>query len=205
MLKMDLFEAIKTRRSVRRFKRRPLDRAVLTVLLEAARCAPSASNRQPLEYIVVDEPAVVRKVFEQLAWGALVRPRRNPPKGGEPAAYIVVLVNEDVAVKGFGSVDAAAAIVNILLAAQAKGIGSCWLASVQREKMQQILQIPAKLEINSVVALGYPDEQPIMEDAKDDSAEAVRYYLDDADRLHVPKRRLSSISHLNEYGGGFGG
>ena len=62
------------------------------------------------------------------------------------------------------------------------------------------MAIPDSLEVDSVVALGYPDEEPIMEEAKDNSEDAVRYYLDDTDRLHVPKRKLRHIGHLNKYG-----
>lgn len=197
---MDFSELIKTRRSIRRFKPTPIDRSTLIELLDAARSAPSAANRQPLEYVLVVEPAVVQKLFEQLAWAAFVQPKRNPPQGSRPVAYIVVLVNTDRRLASFGPVDAAAAIENILLAAWSKGIGSCWLGSIHRDNIRKLLAIPDSLEINSVVALGYPGEQPITEDAKDSSDEAVRYYLDDADRLHVPKRTLNSISHLNRYG-----
>lgn len=158
---VDFSRIIKTRRSIRRFKKQRIARSILIELLDVARSAPSAGNRQPVEYIVVDEPGTVQKVFEQLAW---------------------------------------AAIENILLAAWSKGVGSCWLGSVQRDNIRELLGIPAKLQIDSVVALGYPDEEPVMEEAKDNSEGAVRYYLDEADRLHVPKRKLNSIGHLNEYG-----
>jgi nitroreductase len=197
---MDFCELIRTRRSIRRFKPLPVDRSILMELLEAARAAPSAGNRQPLEYVVVVEPGLVGRVFEQLAWAALVQPRRNPPEGSRPPVYIVVLVNNDRQLGNFGRVDAAAAIENMLLAAWSKGIGSCWIGSVQREKLGKVLAIPANLEIDSVVALGWPDEQPVMEDAKDDSERAVRYYLDQSDRLCVPKRLVRSVCYLDRYG-----
>lgn len=197
---MDFSRIIKTRRSIRRFKKQRIARSTLIELFDVARSAPSAGNRQPVEYIVVDEPGTVQKVFEQLAWAAFVQPRRDPPQGGEPVAYIIVLVNKDIELGDFGRVDAAAAIENILLAAWSKGVASCWLGSVQRDNIRELLGIPAKLQVDSVVALGYPDEEPVMEEAKDNSEGAVRYYLDEADRLHVPKRKLDSIGHLNEYG-----
>ena len=194
---MDAFEAIKKRRSIRRFKDEQVPREVLLKLLEAGRCAPSAANKQPLEYIVVDDEEVVSKVFEQLAWAAYVQPRRDPPAGKRPAAYIIVLVCEDKELGKYGTVDAAAAIENMLISACAEGLGTCWLASVNREKVSKILGIEAGYVINSVVAIGVPDEEPEMEDCVDES---IEYYLDDNDRLHVPKRPLTQITHINKFG-----
>ncbi|MHC4625309.1 MAG: nitroreductase family protein [Planctomycetota bacterium] len=194
---MDVSEAIKRRRSIRRFKQEPVSKEILLDLVEAARCAPSAANRQPLEFILVNSDNLKAKIFAQLAWAAYVQPRRDPPAGKRPVAYIIVLVNTEKALAKFSKVDAAAAIQNILLAAQGGRIGSCWLGSINRDKLREILKIPQKYDIDSVVALGYPDEAPIMEDCKDDS---IEYYLDDKDTLHVPKRSLHSITHMNKFG-----
>jgi len=194
---MDVWQAIRGRRSIRRFKQEPISKVLLVELVEAGRCAPSAANRQPLEFIIVNSEEQRSRIFAQLAWAAYVRPRRDPPAGKQPVAYIIVLVNRKRALAKFGSVDAAAAIENILLAAQGNRIGSCWLGSINRDKIRQILNIPDKYDIDSVVALGYPDEQPIMEDCKGDS---IEYYLDDKGTLHVPKRPLPSITHMNKFG-----
>lgn len=194
---MDVIEAIKTRRTIRFFKQDPIEDKVLFDLVDAGHVAPSASNGQPLEYVIVNEKAVVEKVFEQLGWGAYVEPRRTPPAGRKPVAYIVVLINSEWELGRFGVVDAAAAIQNILLAAWNQGIGSCWLASVKREKTAKILGLPQNLRIDSVIALGYPDENPLMEDCNTDS---IEYYLNENDQLHVPKRKLGNIAHSNKYG-----
>ncbi len=194
---MDVWEAIRRRRSIRRFKQEAISNEVLLEVVEAGRCAPSAANRQPVEFVVVNSEERRNEIFAQLAWAAYVQPRRDPPAGKRPVAYIIVLVNTERAMANLGKVDAAAAIENILLAAQGEGIGSCWLGSIKREKVREILEIPDKYDIDSVVALGYPDEQPIMEDCKGDS---IEYYLDDKDTLHVPKRPLPSITHMNKFG-----
>lgn len=194
---MDVWEAIKSRRSVRRFRQEAISKETLLELVEAARCAPSAANRQPLEFVIVNAEEQTAQVFAQLAWAGYVRPRRDPPAGRRPVAYIIVLVHTEKAMAEFGKVDAAAAIENILLAAQGKGIGSCWLGAINRDELREILKIPDKYDIDSVVALGYPDEQPVMEDCK---GESIEYYLDDEDVLHVPKRPLPSITHINKFG-----
>ncbi|MHC5060179.1 MAG: nitroreductase family protein [Planctomycetota bacterium] len=194
---MDISEAIKKRRSIRWFKQDDIPEEILSELIESARCAPSAANRQPLEYVIVRRDDLRARVFAQLAWAGYVQPRRDPPAGKRPAAYIIVLINKERALADFGPVDAAAAIENILLTAQGRGIGSCWLGSIKRDKIREILEIPDLYEIDSVIALGYPDEQPVMEDCKDES---IEYYLDDKDVLHVPKRPVRSITHMNKFG-----
>ncbi len=194
---MDLCEIIRTRRSIRRFKPELLGRDILVDLLQAGRSAPSAANRQPLEFVIVDDKDLAEKIFELLAWAGYIRPKRNPPKDKRPVAYIVVLRNSAISPEDWCISDAAAAIENILLAAWCKGIGSCWLSSVERDQARQILNIPEKLYVDSVIALGYPDENPVMEAAVGDS---IEYYLDANDRLHVPKRPLKAVTHVNKYG-----
>ena len=191
---MDIINLIKSRRSIRRFSQEKLQRELLIELVEAARCAPAGANIQSLEYVVVDEPQGCDKVFDCLAWAGHVKPKRNPQPSQRPTAYIVVL--SDTEIKKDAHVDAAAAIENILLAAWSKGVGSCWLGSVDRIKLLEILNIGEKYQIDSVVALGKPAETPVMEDA----GESTKYYLDDKDVLHVPKRPLKKILHINKFG-----
>ena len=81
---MDFTELIKTRRSIRLFKQDPIDEKVLLELIETARCAPSAANKQPLEYIIINKSPLIDNVFEQLKWANFVKPKRNPPAGLRP-------------------------------------------------------------------------------------------------------------------------
>jgi nitroreductase len=191
---MDIFDLIKTRRSIRRFRQEKLDRNFLIELIEAARCAPAGANIQSLEYIIVDEPQICQQLFETLAWAGHVKPKRNPSPNQRPVAYIVVLI--DTGIKKDASIGAAAAIENILLAAWGRGIGSCWLGLIDRQKISQVLNIDEKYKIDSVIALGKPAEKPVMEDAK---TEDTKYYLDEKDVLHVPKRPLKKIVHFNKF------
>jgi len=193
---MDVMEVIRSRRSIRRFAQERLERTLLIELVECARCAPCAGNIQALEYIIVDNADLCQDVFGCLAWAANVRPRRNPAAGQRPVAYIVVLIDSKVKKYG-GDIDAAAAIENILIAAWSKGIGSCWLGSIDRKQLAAILDVPTGYKIDSVVALGMCAEKPVMEDCE---GEDTRYYLDENDVLHVPKRTLKRITYLNGFG-----
>ena len=192
---MGFLELIKSRRSIRRFEQKPIDRNMLVELVETARSAPAGANIQSLEYIIIDEPAMVGSVFEQLAWAGHVQPKRNPTQGQEPVAYIVVLA--DTTIKKNAAADAAAAIENMLLTAWSQQIGSCWLGTINRDRIRTILTIPENYKIDSIVALGLSAEKPIMEDCIGDD---TRYYLDDNDVLHVPKKPLKKITHNNKFG-----
>jgi nitroreductase len=193
---MDVYEAAVSRRTVRRFKQDKIPTKALKKVLNAARLAPSGANLQPCEYVVVTDPIEVNRMFSCLKWAAFIAPYGDPPDGERPTAYIVVLLNRTVRETG-GTHDAAAAIENILLVAYEEGIGSCWLGSVDREKVKMILSIPANCEIDSVVALGYPNERPVLEEARG----STNYWKDGKGILHVPKRQLEDITHLNGYGG----
>jgi nitroreductase len=189
---MSLYELILSRRSIRQFKPEPISKQTLERLVNAARLAPSAANLQPLEFIVVVEAELRKQLFPCLKWAAYISPEGNPKKGHEPVAYIVVLVNLKVRDKEYER-DVGAAVENMIITACGDGIGSCWLLSVERNKVQKMLEIPVNYKIDSVLALGYPDEKPVVEDMK----ESLKYWKDKQECLHVPKRKLEDIVHFN--------
>lgn len=191
---MSLYNLILSRRTIRQFKPRPLSREILENLVNAARIAPSAANLQPLEYVVVDDKALCRRLFPFLKWAAYIAPEGDPKPGHEPAAYIVVLVNSDIREKGH-EYDVGAAMENMILAAWEEGVGSCWLFSVERPRIQEMLRIPENYRVDSVLALGFPNEEPIAEDIKS----SVKYWKDSEGQLHVPKRLLKQIVHFNGF------
>ena len=191
---MTLYDLVTSRRTIRQFKREPIPKDVLKKLVNAARLAPSAANLQPLEFIVVDDEEMREKIFSCLHWAAYIAPEGNPKPGKEPVAYIVVLINTKIRDRGFER-DAGAAIENILLTAWSEGIGSCWLISIDRSKVHQVLNIPDHYNIDSVIAMGYPAEKPLLEEME----ESIKYWKDEEGRLHVPKRKLEDIIHFNKY------
>jgi nitroreductase len=191
---MKVFDLILSRRTIRQFKPEPVPRSILKKIVDAARLAPSAANRQPLEFLVVDDKEVVGRIFPCLKWAGYIVPEGNPRPGREPTSYIITLINSKVRKSGF-EWDAGAAIENMILSALEKGIGSCWLASVDREKVRDIVGLPEDYTIDSILALGYPDESPVVEELVD----SVEYWKDEHGRLHVPKRKLDSILHYNKF------
>jgi len=185
---MEVREAIEKRRSIRRFSPQPIELDWLYELVKAARLAPQASNVQPMRYMIVHQKQLLGKMFACTKWAGYLEDYA-PPKGLRPTAYIVVLIDESLK-KGMNDTDAGAAVQNILLRAVDLGLGSCWIGSVDRKKVTQLLGIPEGLKIHSVVALGHPAEDPVWEEKEGDS---IKYYLDQDHRLHVPKRRMGEI------------
>jgi len=194
MKPMTTYDLIISRRSIRQFAPRPIGREILTKIVNSGRLAPSAANLQPLEFVVVDDEEIRKQIFGCLRWAGYIAPEGNPKPGQEPQAYVVTLVNLEVREKGY-EYDVGAAMENMILTALEEGIGSCWLISVDREKVIDLLKIPDHFKVDSVLALGYTAESPKVEDWKD----SHKYWKDKDGCLHVPKRKLETVAHFNKY------
>ena len=185
---MSVYEMILKRRTIRKFKQDNVGKDVLEKLVDAARFAPSGANLQPIKYRIVNEPSEVAEVFKHLKWAAYISPEGTPGEGEEPTAYIIILADSEIRTGGY-ELDIGAAAQNIFLAALEEGIGTCWIGSVNRDKVRAILNISEKFAINSVIALGYPAESPMVEEEEG----SIKYYKDENGVLHVPKRKLKDI------------
>lgn len=190
---MNVYNVIISRRTIRRFTQKPLDLALLKKLVNAARLAPSAANLQPLEYLIVTDKNLCRDLFEALGWAGYIQPKWTPCEHERPTAYIVVLVKDTK--NPYYQRDVGFASANILMTAEAEGLGSCVLCNIDRDKIQNIFTIPQTITVDSVIALGYKAEKPVIEDIMS----SVKYWRDDHDVLHVPKRKLDDIIQINKY------
>lgn len=191
---MDVKEAIKKRRTIRRYKQQEIPAEILESFVDAARVAPSGMNIQPLEFVVITEKNILDSIFPLLGWAGYLGVDGPPTEGKRPVSYIVVIYNEDI--KSPTPVyDAGAAIENILLLATAEGIGTCWIGSVKRKELAKILELPYNCKIDSVIALGYPDEFSMIEEF----AESIKYWKDADGKMHVPKRNIKDILHFNKF------
>ena len=185
---MSVYELILKRRTIRKFRQDKIERSVLEKLINAARYAPSASNMQPIKYIIVEEPEKVEKVFQNVKWAAYIAPEGDPKEGEKPVAFIIILVDTEIK-DSYYELDIGAAAQNIFLTALEEGIGTCWMSAINRDEIRSIFKIPDRYIINTVIALGYIGENPIAED----ETGSIRYYKDKDGVLHVPKRKLEDI------------
>jgi nitroreductase len=177
---MDVFEAIRRRRAVRLYLPDPVSREQVLAVLEAANQAPSGLNRQPWEFVVVTGKKIreMGTSYHSTLTEYLKNWEASPMRdfitkegfirfsetyGGAPVV-IVVLVKADP-VPNFRKADlesASAAMENLLLAATALGLGTCWMTGPLRdeENLRRILAIPADREIVAITPLGYPEKIP---------------------------------------------
>jgi len=188
---MEFSELLKKRRTVRRFKQVQVFDKDIRYILEAARVVSCGGNVQKLRYIVARDKQLVKDIFANTAWGGLVSPNRTPEWGkNAPLTFIIVTAPKDA-----GSVmqaNAGAAVQSMEYAVADVGLGACWIGAYKKENVEKILDLPEQEETLYLLAVGYPDEEPVQEDI--DSEESMKYYLDDEDVLHVPKFKIDAIS-----------
>lgn len=178
---MKVLEAIVARRSVRKFKRKPVDEEQLRLLLESARLAPSGSNRQPWQFIVVRSEKAKKEIAaasHHQSWMLdaplfLVCVADPVPrlKGKEP--FSVDDNSPEPVVKKIIR-DTSIAIEHIVLQAEALGLATCWVAYFSQGDMRPMLEVPSDKYIVAVLPIGYADEQPEAMPRK--SLEEMVYY-----------------------------
>ena len=177
-------------RSYRRFDQsRSIPEETLRELLELARLCASGANKQPLKYIISNGAEKNSRIFSTLAWAGYLKDWEGPAEGERPSAYIVILCDKDIS-ESSGCYHGIAA-QTILMGAAEKGLGGCMVGSVQREKLQKLLNIPERYEVLLVIALGEPAEEVLLEDAGPSGS--IEYYRDGKGAHHVPKRKLDEI------------
>jgi nitroreductase len=148
-----------------------------------------AKNVQAMDFIIVENPEVRKKLFPLVSWaGSLPQDQRTPEKGREPTAYIILLVNKNVK-PAYVDFDVGAAAENILLGAVEFGLGCCWMGAINFRKIKALFEIPDHYVIKQVISIGYPDEESVMEPYKD----SFTYWKDNNGKMHVPKRSLDEV------------
>jgi len=158
-VKMDVFEAIKGRRSIRAYRDIDVSQGIVEKLIEAARWAPSAGNIQPWEFIIVRNSETKRRLAEAALGQSFIE---------EAPVVIVVCADGERSARGYGTrgrtlyciQDTAAAIQNIHLAAYALGLGTCWVGAFREDEARKILNIPEGVRPVAIIPVGYPAESP---------------------------------------------
>jgi nitroreductase len=155
---MDVFKAIKKRRSVRTYLDKPIEEEKLNAVLEAGRLAPSASNRQEWRFVIVRDGEVRRKLGEAANGQSFV---------GKAPVVIVACAVTDGHVMSCGQlcypIDVAIALDHISLAAVEKGLGTCWIGAFNEGKVKEILGIPEKVRVVELMPIGYPAIRTVKE------------------------------------------
>lgn len=160
---MDLIEGLLTRRSVRKYTDQKIDKETILQLIKAAQYAPTAHNKQPWEFLVVDDKEMLAHLRHVQRWTSFAK---------DAACVVLVCGDKNNSFSrdkedekwSFVDVDCALATQNLLLAAHAKGIGTCYCGAAPMQKvidsLSEYLNLPENIRPFSIVVMGYPAETP---------------------------------------------
>ena len=148
---MDVMRAIQSRCSVRSYREREVEEGKVKVMLEAARLAPSASNRQEWRFVVVRDKQARRR---------LMQAAKNQGFVAEAAVVIACCARTDNHVMRCGQlcypIDLAIAIEHMVLKATEEGLGTCWVGAFDEQQVRDVLDIPPDIRVVELLTVGYP-------------------------------------------------
>jgi len=151
---MDIFEAISKRRSIRGYSEKEIEEDKLEKVLEAARLAPSASNRQEWRFVVVKDAKVRKRLSEAAKSQMFV---------AQAPVVIAACAQTDNHEMTCGQkcypIDVAIAIEHMVLVATAQGLGTCWIGAFFEDEVRKILNIPDEIRVVELLCIGYPKEE----------------------------------------------
>lgn len=174
---MDVLECIRTRRSIRKFKKMPVEWYKIGQIATAGIHAPSAGNLQDFRFLAVTKEQIKIQIAEfcmNQSWMA------------DAYVYLVVYscftkTKRFYGIRGerlYSIQSSAAAVENMLLAAHSLGLGACWVGAFDEDSVKQALGLPDYYRVQAIIPIGYPDEKPPI----------------------PPKYQLEVMLHLNRWG-----
>lgn len=167
---MDVLDAIRTRKSVRKYLNKTVEKEKLITILEAGRLAPSASNRQEWRFVIVRDRETKRKLAEVANRQTFI---------GEAPVVIVACAQIDGHVMKCGQlcypIDVAIALDHITLAAVELGLGTCWIGAFDENEVKEILGIPPEIRVIGIMPLGYPSNSSVVNKKRLPLNEIVKY------------------------------
>jgi nitroreductase len=185
-----LRDLILTNRSYRRFhESAAVNLDTLKALVDLARLSASASNLQPLKFVLSWNADKNALIFPHLAWAGYLKNWNGPTEGERPSAYIIILGDTSIA-RNYHC-DHGIAAQSILLGAAERGLGGCMIAAIERDGLRAALELPNRFEILLAIALGKPKEEVVLEAVG--PAGDIKYWRDAQGVHHVPKRALDDM------------
>jgi nitroreductase len=143
---MDTLACIRTRRTTRAFLPGELPEQTIRKILEAGRLTPSARNMQPWHFVVIQDKGVLKQLGALCTSGRFI----------EQASCAVAVVTDPT--NRWHEIDGARAVQSMELAGWNEGVGTCWIGSLERERIKELLGIPAPLHLLTILPFGYPVE-----------------------------------------------
>ena len=181
---MDVYECLRDRRTVRGFKPTPVPETVVEKILKAARWAPSSRNQQPWHLIVIRDRETLAKIGRIVGSGTFI--------GAAPIAIAVIMENADSP-----ALDAGRALQQMEIMAWSEGLGTCFvtLTEDEGEEITELLGIPSRMDLITVMPFGY---RPDGSEVTDASADERRRWFPVG--RGIPRRPLSEMAHRERFG-----
>jgi nitroreductase len=148
---LSCIESMLNRRSIRKYKEDLIPGDVKERILEAGRRSPSAVNRQPWHFLVVDDPTVKEKIITGPYCGFI---------RDSDFTIVGVCLPTDAVTRRWGIVDVVIAMQSMSLAAEVQGVGSCWIGDFKEAEIKEALNIPEEAQVVALMSFGIPDEKP---------------------------------------------
>jgi nitroreductase len=152
--RMNVFEAIKTRRSVRKYKPQPIPEDHLRQIMAAAQLAPSAGNRQPWRFILVKDPETKKQL------GTIARNQTWISDAGVIVAALAMDKKNPEVYERWAERDVMTAVEHMVLAAWELGYGTCWIGAFNEEQVKELLKVPREMTVINLLPIGVPDQTP---------------------------------------------
>lgn len=184
---MNVCDAAKERRTVRKFVQKEVEKEKLDKLINVARFAATAANMQPLKYMIVDSRD--KDIYPLTKWAGYLS-GWEPAENERPLVYIAVLTDTSIKPAEKSEVDCGSAIATMMLAAEDLGLGTCWLGAINRPAIKELLALEDKYYVSYLLAVGYPAQKGEVFDIQNNN---VKYYFDEEENSHVPKRTMEEI------------
>ena len=190
MVKLMFKDLVLKNRSCRSFDPNvKISRDQLLDFVDCARLCPSAMNKQPLRYRLILSADECAKVLSLTGWAGALKDIKIPPEGHEPCAYILICADTDEFPDAARSRDIGISAQTIMLAAAEAGFGGCIIGNFSADKIKAALNLKASISPLLLLALGKPDEHPVITECR---GESTSYYRENG--IHyVPKRALADI------------
>jgi len=147
---MSLVDVVLSRRSIRRYEKKEIPKDVLDKIFEAGRQAPSAANKQPWHFIVLNDSEVKKELSKGL-FNRFIN---------DATVTVVGCAHKDLIAGKWSIISTTIALQNMVIAAWALGVGSCWVGDFNEEKVKKLLNIPESWNVVALVSFGYPAEKP---------------------------------------------
>jgi nitroreductase len=151
---MHVIEAIKTRRSVRKYKPTPIPEEHLKTILEAARLAPSAGNKQPWKFIIVRDADTKKRLAE------VANNQHWIGDAGVVAVSLAMDKKDPAIYERWVERDVMTAVEHMVLTAWELGYGTCWIGAFKQKDVKDLLGVPEEMSVINILPIGVPDQTP---------------------------------------------